>query len=271
MFEHQRGAVATQGMLAILAGDRLWIGPDEWQAWVFPGAVPAELAASGGQLWMASGQQLLRFDGETFVEVSHLLEERIVRVAAHPGGVWLAGASTVCHQATAPMVRIEGVRPNVRSIEFDYSFEVLPSAPSMSVTAMLDDQPVELAPSAEPGWLAGQARLDTVGWHTLRFDVGGLGSRSLLVKRLPEVERSWATDIAPIYEQNCAGGDCHAGGGPSGAPDLGTYEAWLSRADKLRARVVEARTMPPPASVGADWGDEQINVISQWIEGGMLP
>ena len=271
-FEALRDAAATKNMLAILEDDRLWIGPEAWQPWIFPGPTPKGVSAAGDLVWMASGQQLLRFDGESFVEVSHLLEEPIVGVAAHPGGAWVFGHDNICHQATAPMVRVAGVRSYARSIEFDYPFEVLPSAASMSVTATLDEQPIELALDSESGWLTGRARLETVGWHQLKLDVqgdGAAGSRSLLIKRLPEVERSWATDVGAIYQQNCTGAECH--GSAPAAPDLSTYEAWLGLADKIRARVVEARTMPPPASQSVDWGDEQIDIISQWIEGGMLP
>jgi hypothetical protein len=273
-FEALDDAVVTDGMLAVLEPDRLWIGPDSWQSWLFPGPMPKELSASGGFLWMASGDQLLRFDGDIFVEVAHGLEESIARIAAHSGGVWVEGKSSLCHQATAPMVRAEGVRPYVRSIEFDYPFALLPSVAAMDVTATLDGEAVVLELDTETGWLQGQARLDQVGWHSLELEVQGsgkVGSRSILLKRLPESELSWQSDIAPIYQQHCSGAECHKPGSSSEAPDLSSYDAWLVRSEKIRERVVETKTMPPPSSVSADWGDDRIEAISQWLEGGMLP
>lgn len=264
-------AAATQGMLAVLESDKLWIGPESWQSWLFPGPVPAKLSASSGAIWMASGAQLLRFDGAQWVEVAHTMSEPIEDVAAHAGGVWIAGATTVCHQATGPAVRVEGVRPFARSIELEYALSVRASDDSTDIVADVDGVPVALVLDAETGYWQGAARLDTIGWHTVNVsDSGGLAARSIPVKRIPEVSRSWAADVSPIYQASCSGNDCHREGATD-RPDLGTYEAWKTNADAIRTRVVEARTMPPAANVGPDWGTDDIEIIQEWLEGGMLP
>jgi hypothetical protein len=264
------GAAATEGMLAILETDRLWVGPDAWQSWIFPGPVPAEVSASGGRLWMMSGTQLLSFDGATWIEVTHGVSGAVERVAAHAGGAWLVGADAICHQAMGPMLRVEGLRPFSRSAELDHSIRVRASDATMSVAADVDGAAIDLALDPETGWLEGDVRLGEVGWHTIGLSSADASAhRSILVKRLPETVRSWATDVEPIYQASCAGGLCH--GGSSDAPNLATVDAWRDKSAAIRTRVVEARTMPPPASAGPDWGDDDVEIIREWLEGGMLP
>lgn len=257
-------------MLAMLESDQLWVGPEPWELWTFPGGAPSEVQASGGVLWMVSGGQLLRYDGVVWQEVSHELGA-IEAMAAHPTGIWLEGTTDVCHVATSTMLRVQGIRPHARSKELDYPFSVLASDPGATVVAALDGEDVPLTADPETGWLEGKARLDDVGWHELVLTAGA-ANRSLVVKRLPDVVRSWAEDVEPIYAANCTGADCHQlGGSTTGAPDLSTYEAWTVHADEIRLRVVDAQNMPPASSQGPDWGDEQVAIIAQWLEGGMLP
>jgi hypothetical protein len=255
----------------VLDAEMLWVGPDTWQSWVFPGALPARLAASDGQLWMVSGSQLLRFDGTTWVEVTHGLTEPAQAIAAHAGGVWLAGANQVCHQAVGTALRVEGVRPFTRSIELEYLIQVQASDGSDDLTADVDGVAVPLAFDAVAGAYTGNARLDEIGWHTLTLGTaGGSIRRTIPLKRQPEVTRSWATDVSPIYQASCASAECHRAGSTD-PPDLGTYETWKERSDAVRTRVIDGRTMPPSANIGPEWGVDDIEVIQEWLEGGMLP
>jgi hypothetical protein len=262
----------SEGMLAVLESDRLWIGPDSWQAWVFPGrTVPTALSASHGGVWMSSGSELLRFDGATWVAIEHTLEGSFERVAAHAGGAWIADDETICHVELGPTLRVEGVRPFARDVVSEYELRVRASDDELELVADVDGTPIELTLDAESGWLSGTARLETVGWHTISFASADASvRRELHVKRVPEVLRSWATDIEPIYQANCANSSCHKSGS-SDPPDLGSLSAWTEHADDIRKRVVEARTMPPVANVGPDWGSDDIEIIQEWLEGGMLP
>jgi hypothetical protein len=250
-----------------------WVGPEAWQPWLFPRRAPDLLAASGGFVWMMSGDQLLRFDGETFNEVPHELNAQPEVMIAYAGGVWLVNGGRACHHAVAPQIRVEGIRPYARSPELLYSFSVVTPDPSATVSADVNGEPVDLTWDDELAAHTGQARLDYAGWHELNIAASALGvdgTRSLLVKRLPETSRSWEVDILPIYEDNCTAADCHQAGATA-QPDLSTYEAWLSWADDIRTRVVEAQSMPPPASRGPDWGDDKVQIIAEWLEGGMNP
>lgn len=273
-FESLVHAAVTEDIVAVLESDRLWIGPDAWQPWIFPNATPSALSASNGLVWMVSGDQLLRFDGETYVEVAHTLDAPIESVTAYAGGVWLVGGDSICHQAVAPVVRVDGLRPYSRSTELSYDFSVETSDPDADVSADLNGEALELTWDDTLGVYTGRARLDHAGWHELSFVAAGseeTADRSLLVKRLPEVSRSWETDIRPIYEASCTGAACHEEGASGNAPDLSSYEAWKSFADPIRDRVVEAGSMPPVSSRGPEWGDDKVQIIAEWIEGGRQP
>lgn len=267
-FEEGAAAAATADVVAVLEAEQLLVGPGQWQPYLFDGITPNAMSASAGRIWLGAGGQLLRYDGEDFVEVTHDLAENIQHVHAHAGGAWIVGETTVCHVSTDPMLRVDGVRPYVRSKELSYPFTVVASEPSLTITAEIDGEAIELSPD-ETGALAGTARIDQIGWSNIIISADGL-SRTIPVKRLPEITRSWSEDIQPIYESQCTGSDCH-GSGTEGSPDLGTYDAWVQYAVAIRTRVVEAQTMPPPASRTEEWSEEQVNIIAEWLEGGMLP
>jgi len=196
------------------------------------------------------------------------MSEAIERVAPHAGGVWVVGADTICHQTLGPALRVEGIRPFGRSIEHEYEVRVRSSEGGDELSADVDGTPVELTFDAESGWLSGTARLETVGWHTIAFTGADSSTRrDVLVKRVPEVERSWAADIEPIYKASCAG-SCHVAGSTDPI-DLASLEAWTEHADAIRTEVVEARRMPKEPS--SDWGSDDIEIVQEWLEGGMLP
>lgn len=256
-------AAATADALYVLESDRLWVGPEEWRAWMFSGAVPTSISASNGHVWMAAGAQLLRFDGTTFVEVAQSLGEPIETVAAHAGGAWIAGDAQICHQAPGTMIRVEGVRPNMRSAESEHQVRIQASDDT-TPTATVDGQPITLV--EDGGWFEGRVVLGTVGWHEVVL-AAGTGSRTVLVKRMPEVERSWEKDVQPIFQASCASNQCHGGGDYT--RDLRTIDAWREKATDVRERVVVKKDMPQAGNTPLT--PQEIEIISQWIEGGMLP
>ena len=272
-FDALRQAAATDDMLLVLEEDRMWVGPEPWSVWAFPNGAPKQLSASGGAVWAMSGEQLLRFDGEAFVEVQREGSGVVDEVHAHPGGVWLVSDDEVCHRATAPMIRIQGMRPYSRSLEFDYPFAIQSDDASAVLSASLNGEEIPLLLDSETGWWEGDARLDVAGWHELKLAAAGEtpATRNVAVKRLSSVQRSWAEDIQPIYQTNCSDTKCHITGATGNTPDLSTYDAWVTFADNIRQRVVQAKTMPPAANQTQQWGDEPIEVIAQWLEGGLLP
>ena len=267
-FEANARAVATEDMVAVLESSRLMMGPDTWQPWEFVGPVPSDVSAAGGMLWLAADHRLIRFDGVDFVQVEHPLSSAIGQVRAHASGAWLVGGDQVCHVATVPMVRVQGVRPYARSLHQAHSFVVRANSGSTEITAAINGESLALSIDSNSGDLVGEVSLD-VGWNTLSLELEGV-TRRLPLKRVPATQRSWDHDVRPIYERHCAGGNCH-GGTEEGPPELGDHEAWMDAAKALQKRVVDTQTMPPPSAKGADWSEEYVAIIGDWLQGGMLP
>jgi hypothetical protein len=277
-FEALEEAAVTSGVgvdapavVAVVDGERLWTGPDSWQVWTFPNGAPAQLSAAGGKVWITSGTRLLRFDGSKWaaVALASAPSGSIDSVHAHAGGAWVSRGGSVCHVATESMLRVSGVRPFSRSKEIEYSV-ALSASDASAVSASLDGKALVLTADVTTGVFSGSIRLDKVGWHELLVEAGS-AKRSVLVKRLPEYARSWATDIQPIHEKHCSGGDCHTSGNPKGGPALSSYEDWVRYAKQIRTRVVDAGNMPPAANKSADYDSGDVQVIAQWLAGGMAP
>lgn len=263
--------VGAAALVAVIDAERLWTGSDSWQAWTFPAGAPAHLSAAGGKIWLTSGSELLRFDGSTWQSVSlgSAPSGSTQSVQAHAGGAWFTRGGSACHVATGPMLRVSGVRPFSRSKELEYAI-TLSADDASAVSASLNGNALVLSPDATTGLFSGSIRLDSVGWHELLVEAGS-SSRSVLVKRLPEYERSWVTDIKPIYEKHCSGGDCHTAENPKGGPALSSYDDWVRYAKQIRTRVVDAGNMPPAANRAADYDDGDVQVIARWLAGGMAP
>ena len=263
-------AADKSALLAAIDGEELWVGPETWQRWQFPNGAPGQLSAAGGMVWVTSGSQLLGYDGESWSEMQRLDGEdgEVASLHAHDGGLWVEHGSSVCHLTGAPMVHVAGVRPYLRTKELDHAFSITASDEAATVTASLDGEPLTLTIDPETGASTGSLRLDSAGWHQL-VAAAGAAERRVWLKRLPDAERSWDSDIRPIFESNCAG--CHTTGQEPGGPALASYQDWVAHAKQIQQRVVDAKTMPPAANKGPDWGDDDVQVIAQWLAGGMAP
>jgi len=271
-FQSLKAAAVTTGasgvMLAAIDGEDLWVGPGAWQRWTFEGGAPSHLTAAGGFFWMTSGSQLLRFDGETWTAVAPPESGSIEALFADEAGVWLARKGSACHVATGTLLRIDGIRPFSRSKELDHPFSLSSNDASATLSASVDGKELSLSVDPDTGLTTGSARLDQAGWHEIVARAGAT-ERSVWLKRLPDQTRSWATDIEPIFQAHCA--DCHTTGADPGGPALTTYEAWTSRAKQIQERVIDAQNMPPAANRGPGWGNAQVEIIAQWLAGGMAP
>jgi hypothetical protein len=260
VFEGLVDVAATDAHVFALDATSLHVGPGTWQEWVFEGAPPEALAAAGGVVTMKVDGRLLRFDGQTFAAVEP--EGAVEHFLLHATGIWTTGDGEICHHALGPMLRLHGVRPHQRTQDEFVSVGVETDA-AATPTLELDGQPVALVDEA--GSLGAEVEL-SVGWHELVARAGD-ATRSIWIKRLPAVERSFEKDVAPLYAASCASSGCHG----DGSVDLSTADAWRDRAEEVRKRVVEGRTMPPPANVPAGWGDDDVQLVAEWLEGGMLP
>ena len=75
---------------------------------------------------------------------------------------------------------------------------------------------------------------------------------------------SYLNEVSPIISANCAVSGCHDG--QSGPPDWTNFDNVQNNADNIQARTTN-RTMPPGGS-GFELTDEQIELISCWVEDG---
>lgn len=256
--------------LLALFGGHLFVGPEPWREWAFEQGSARALAAAGSYAWIVAGDRLLRFDGTAFFDVAAANEI----VALHPhasGGLWYETASSICHVAPDPMLRVHGLRNGEERADSDFVIRAEATREDMSLVATVDG--VELAAS---GVEADGAFVFTgalgVGWHNVQLSApNGVAVRSLSVKKLPSIERSFAADIQPIYAASCAGSACHSPNSTAGAPDFSRYEVWLQRAVKIQERIVQKQDMPPLASRGPDWSEDQVAIINEWLNGGMKP
>ena len=281
------GAAAANYVSILDGTGTLWTGrPDAWTRWRFDSeGVPSAVHASGNGTWTHVGSDLYHFDGSRFALLELELSDVSV-VLPHRSGVWVGNHTDVCHHAFGPSIRVDGLRPNVRTQDPGFFFRAKMVAPTAidvassgvgatSVTtshfaATINGTPLSVTEEGD-GWYRVEGMFPNPGWHTLRMTAQGDehgATRAFHVKQEPEVVRSWNEDVKPIFAAHCD--ECH-GADATLTSDLSTFEHWVRSADAIHQRVVQSRTMPPASSQQDDWGDENVAVIADWFEGGMLP
>ncbi len=261
-----RGAALLKGQLLVLVDGELHVGADPVKRWSFAHGEARALTSAGGYAWILTEGALLRFDGETFLQLD--LQSLPSAMYAHAaGGLWAQLDDSVCHVAPPSMVRVRGLNQGQRLDTETARLFARTTEADGEVQLMIKDQAVTPM-SVQDDWVVFEAPLE-LGWNTLSLSSGG-ALRSLSIKREPGVVRSFQTDIFPIYQQHCSNMACHAPESIAGAPDLSNYDAWVTRADRLRLRVVEQENMPPLAARDG-WTEEQVTTINEWLSGGLRP
>lgn len=248
--------------LALSAG-HLFVGPETWQEYDFELGEAALLAAGGDYAWLRVEDRLLRFDGDSFVDVGTATDAVALWPSA-TGGLWTEGAGLVCHHEPQGSLRIECAHSGTRSQAAAALVRAF-DRDGLDVTGRLDGVEVQ-GRSTDTGTVF-SVQL-SLGWHALTLSAGDT-RRTVYLARTPSVVRSFADDVQPIFQAHCAG--CHLPDNRFGAPDLSTLEAWRIRATKIRERVLQVGDMPPSASRSPDWGEDEVTVIDEWLSGGMNP
>lgn len=76
---------------------------------------------------------------------------------------------------------------------------------------------------------------------------------------------SWATDVKPVVNANCAISGCHASGNGVGRQPLSTYDEMKKAVDNFSLKQrVESGSMPPSGSLSTT----DKNTIIEWINNG---
>lgn len=260
-------AVARSIGVAAVAEGALSLGPSRWIDVVFEAGGVATIGAGSDAVWAVAGGSLYVRTPEAWRRVD--TGDPDVPIGIHAdaaGGAWLEYSEQVCHVALAEPIHIAGLRPFEHRLVTTATLDIATGESDL----LLDRDDEEIASAAAVEGFARFADVDlgTAGWHTLRVrGVSGSSSRELdyFVIDVPEV--SWDSDIAPVFEQFCAGSLCH-GPTPEGSRvDLSSYQAWRGRAPLIRTRLLRGE-MPP---IDPRPPTDSINLILDWIEGGMKP
>jgi len=264
-------AVASEIGIATLSGGVLALGPTPWREIVFEAGAVVGLSAGQTTVWALVGADVYARTSEGWVRVdvqSESISEAAESLFAHPGGgAWIAYSDRqVCHVELQPSVRVSGLRPFSHVLPSEVSIEVRSSA--ASVVLERDHEKITEGETTRDVVRFSGFDLGGPGWHTLSvLGADGEKQRELdyFVVSVPDV--SWQDDILPIFQSSCTGSVCH-GPVPDGTRvDLSSYEAWQGRASLIRTRLLR-NEMPP---IGPKLESEQIQRVSDWIEGGMKP
>lgn len=247
----------------VLDGGRLFMGPGAWREHDFALGDASALRVAGDAAWLTVGDRLLRFDGEAFRDAGNVDPSATLWPFA-AGGVWLVSEDQACHRAPRGTLRTAGVAHGAAAPDAQVVLQAW-SGDGSEVSADLDG--MALTPR-----MAGEVSVFEVtlplGWHALTVRAGDV-SRTVQVKRVPTVTRSWAADVQPIVQTHCVA--CHVPDNAFSAPVLTTFEAWRARANDIRERVIRVGDMPPTASRSPDWGEDEVTVIDEWLSGGLNP
>ncbi|HVV83617.1 MAG TPA: hypothetical protein VHE35_11140 [Kofleriaceae bacterium] len=258
----EAAAAGDQGAAARI-GDRLVLGPP-WHDVDFAAGAPGHLAGGGGGLWVQVGADVYQRTGGAWRIVDGMAPGA---VAIHPhaaGGAWFEYADQVCHATLEEPIVIHGLEPYEHRVAATADLTI--TSGDAAVTVLRDGAAVQTLDGAGEHSLAG-FDLGPPGWHELTVRAAGGATRGLDYDVVDLPARSWATDIQPIYAASCTGYACH-GPMPGGTQvDLSTYDAWRTRAARIRERLVRGEMPPVPPRLAS----ATVAIVLEWIEGGMKP
>ncbi|MEZ4403293.1 MAG: hypothetical protein R3B06_24925 [Kofleriaceae bacterium] len=250
---------------AVRTGGELSLGLP-WRAVVFDAGPVERIASGGGRLWVVAG-------GITFVRTAGAWAI-VDGLAAAPaeifpdaaGAAWLAVGDQLCRAATDRTVRVDGLLPFEQRVAPLAQLRVVPTSDETEVTIDRDGATVATAPVVDGVATLSDVDLGGGGWHQLTVKAGA-SARLLEYNLLQISDRTWTTDIQPIFEANCGGTRCHGPAPVAGQIDLSTYDGWRSKASRVRERLL-AGTMPPS---GPRLDSATVDIVLDWIEGGLQP
>ena len=273
---HQDAAsfVAAASAVAVLRGPELWIKDPSWQRWSFEVGAPDRVIAGPDAVWVAVGEHLLRYRDGEFDELPRS-DERLddLEILPDAAGLWLVGEDELCRYDVGPQLRIQGLAPFDAGAEPERAFSVTPRNLDDTPAASLDGASLELSKSPDAEAWNGVAVLSDPGWHELVFSTQGSDDeqRWWLRKNVGE-DVGFESHIAELSQRHCSGAQCHDPGNELRLPPLDTFEAWTELADKIEARVVEMRTMPPAAAADASgWTFDEVETVEKWLSNGGQP
>lgn len=256
--------VPGEGAAVQIAGE-LTIGPP-WHDVRFELGAVAHVASGGDRLWAVAGGATFVRDAGVWAQVDGLpgTPSKIWPDAA--GGAWFEVGAQVCRAALTPAIHVTGLAPYEQRVTPLAQLRVVPPAAETAVTVERDGAVVATATVIDGVAAVSDVDLGAGGWHDLTIRAGTT-ARRLEYNLLDISDRSWVTDVQPVFTEFCGGTRCHGPTPSGGRVDLSTYEGWRMKASRIRERLLRGE-MPPS---GPRPDSATIDIIVDWIEGGMKP
>lgn len=228
---------------------------------------PSAVAAGSDAVFVAFGERLFAVhhkEAEVFAEELELGLGPIHAIELDAtGSLFVATNEGLCVRGKDGALALYtladgGERTPVRALAAGHSGGVYAATPEGLVVVSAGEQPLQLAPLALVETASALA-VDTRG----AFWVASGGVARGLDLGVPP---SFAADIAPILEDNCAG--CHTQRDDVPRIDFADLETVRARADRIAKRISDGRMPPPPNPPVAP---EDYEVIVRWIGTGKQP
>ena len=255
---------------AALTEDGLYFGPDEWYPTLFEAGAPTMMESTGRWLYVKAGERFYRF-ADLLGERVQTVELDVDPIAMHgwSEGLWLETDGQVCsRREDEALLTVRGIRSFERRAPSSLLLRIEGSEAPLTIErdGMMVHESPAFAGSEEVGGIYG----GDPGWHTLDVSVGD-SERSFRYEVVTNSGATYVDDIAPLFETNCAGSECHgADRDDVDRPDLSTYEGWVNASRAIRNRVGRVRDMPPFEERLETWDAEEVTLVVAWIDEGMV-
>ena len=259
--EHVHGAIALGGEdVAFLLGGAIAVAG---------GAEVARYATPGGTLRdLAGGAGFAAEVGPDEVRVLDVARRAVARYVV-PGATHAALGADGRLYVTTPRAVYAGPARGALALVYDARGDTIHGlVTSGSAVWFLDGEELGLVQGDRVAETAGaKIGRDAALSSSASGDVwvlsrGALDRFARVDAAAPEATATtWARAIAPAFGRACA--SCHLPDGVSGT-DLSTPAAWEEKRAQIRARVVDARSMPPE---GHPLSEEDRAAIRRWVDG----
>lgn len=238
----------------------------------FPTRTVDHASAGGAYLWVRSDDTLLRLSDNEYAYVDYKDESidlkamELMPFAA--GGTWVYSSEQVCLLDPGLIsLSLEWSNQTVTRdlLSFDVSapagYDIVVTLREKTVEGLQTETAVEFDVELSSGFNPMVIRAHN-GTNAI--------IRHLQAEFIP-TPLSWAADIFPIYQNNCADSACHVVDSSGGAPNLSNYDAWVSLAANIESRIVLNRDMPPLSARTETWTEQTRLTIRDWLDGGLNP
>jgi cytochrome c553 len=217
---------------------------------------PGDLFAGGSRAWVAHPHELVVIDPHTRSSRSYELDDPRVAVDA-AGHVYIASGRAVYEESENGKLALRYVASDsVRSLAASNDHVWFADGSELAVITHASVARTHGANVDRDAKLMGSLSGDV-------WAIDGRGELTRWAMGVPAAnaaQASWKDVVAPVFARACAG--CHGPEGSSGV-DLSKEDAWRTKHDLLRQRLVQDRDMPPR---GHELSDADRAVLGAYVK-----